>query len=373
VSAIDTLLELSAGCTDSWDLYLRTRGIDLDVEAHEWGEVAGGIELSRRSDPLVAWAAARRAQICWLVSVGREWQIPPHLYQGPTHTDDVEGATRFLLDEALQDERDVRCLDDDSLRRLWADLSLIVDGTDDAGGEGDDSSLRERCAAAEQELDERGLVPRVLERPADYRGQSRLSVSCSAWEAGDGAPRSRSTAREWITFFSEPRGIVHLSFPFRLPKAVFRALAAQTELRSLVSTWSDIDTLEPLRSLTRLERLTLAPGPATTSLEPIASLNSLRYLDLSIRRGVRDLSPVGGLEVLETLRLSTEGAIDSLSFLRQARSLRHLEFFGRVSGKDHSPLTERPDLDWVRIRPERGMTPTADELAASVPGLVLGA
>jgi hypothetical protein len=353
---------------------LRSRGVDLDIDAHEWADVAEGIELSRRADPVVAWAAARRAQICWLSSVGRDLHIPPHRYQGPTQAGEVEVAAEFLLDEAFTEDRDVRVLDDDALRRLWADLSLIVDGADDAGGdEHGDSLIRERWAATEGEMNERGLVSRTLERPADYRGQSRLSVSCTAWEEGDGAPRSRSTSREWITFFSEPREIVHLSFPFRLPKAVFRALATQTELRSLESTWSDIDTLEPLRSLARLERLTLAPGPATTSLEPIGSLTSLRHLDLSIRRGVRDLSPVGELHALETLRLGTEGVVDSLGFIRQTRSLRHLEFFGRVSGKDYSPLMERPDLEWVRIRPERGMTPAVRELAASVPGLVLGA
>jgi hypothetical protein len=366
------LLEISAGCTDSWELYERTRGIDFDVTPREWGEVAESIELSAGAPKVRAWAAARRSVLCWMMSVNRRLDLGPQLEGGPQDDNDVDEAVLFLLDAVVGESRDLRELADDELRRMWVSLALSV-GPGDDPTQDDEDPLQERCRDAERELDRRGLVPTVLVSPKEYRGEKRLSVDFRK-VVGDGVAASvRSTSRDWVAFFAEPHGILHVDFPFRLPKAVFSALAGQRGLLSISMMWSDIDDLTVLRHLPDLRRLTLDTGVPAVDADPLGDLENLEHLQLQSRRGLTDFSALGRLAHLETLDLNPMAVIESIDFVRTMPSLGRFSFSGRVRGKDYTPLLDRPDLDWVRIRPERGMTPSLEELRASVPGLVLPA
>jgi len=90
-----------------------------------------------------------------------------------------------------------------------------------------------------------------------------------------------------------------------------------------------------------------------------------------MRHEVGPLAFLSTLRALEDLRLFSKRPIDSLDFVRPLSALRRLSLAVRVADRDYSPLFERADLEWLRIRPERGMRPVMDELQAGIPGLVV--
>lgn len=370
MSALATLHELSTGCASSWDLYLRTCGLDLDVTATEWGETAESIELAVHDTAGVAWAAAQRSLWCWMLSANRELSNAPFIAGGPHDEADAQRAVDFLTQGIQEPHEDLSQFSAHALRKRWVHLELLRRMADRLPGEG----LREvvdELSQARRELVRRGLFPVVLHHPDEHHGETRVAIDCRQPSAIGGSADFRSTAREWTAYLSQPRGIIHLDFPARLPKSVFNALVNQPQLLSLAMQWSDIDDLSALRALPLLRRLVLDTGVPARDVSPLVSLTNLEHLTLGVRRQVTDFSPLEHVTRLETLTLRTEGVADSLDFVKNLSSLRRFEFWGRVKGKNYDALLERPDLEWVRLRPVPGMTPTMAELRAALPGLVI--
>ena len=77
------------------------------------------------------------------------------------------------------------------------------------------------------------------------------------------------------------------------------------------------------------------------------------------------------LRKLEELRLFSKRPIASLDFVESLTTLTTFVLASRVSGKDYTPLLAKPDLEWLRLRPERGMRPPIGDLQAAIPGLVV--
>ena len=368
MSALATLRELSAGCSGSWDLYLRTRGVDLDVTRQEWFDTAHEIELASGATPPLAQLIAARSTLCWTSSVHR----PDHLWRYPVHEDeDSEELSALLIQDIVEAGDDVASMPDDRLRRTYANLLLLTGNTWHSNPTKEEAWAQDHLSGVKAELFERGLHGGTLEDPTDYRGQPRVRVGFGSHRYRYGAKKSRQLLDAWARFFSEPSRILHLTFAEGAPNDVLQALRGQTQLVSLhieLAKTADFEFLEPLTSLETLSLDTYSPD---TDLEVIGRLITLRRLRLVMRHEVRSLAFLSPLRALEDLRLFSKRPIDSLEFARSLSSLRRMSLAARVSGKDYGPLVDRSDLEWLRIRPERGMRPGIDELQARIPGLVV--
>ena len=117
-------------------------------------------------------------------------------------------------------------------------------------------------------------------------------------------------------------------------------------------------TLAPLRALSNLRTLVVATYP-DTDLEPVASVEGLKYLRLLHLPGVTDLEPLVHLQNLKTLRLATLPSWDSsgktitvasLAPLAQLPALVHLELFGvRPADRSLCDLEGSSSLMSVRV------------------------
>lgn len=368
MSALATLRELSFGCSDSWELYLRTRGVDLDVTRQEWFDAAYEIELVSGAPSSVALLAAVRSTLCWTRSVFR----PDHLWKYPANEeDDFDELSAHLMDEIVGAGEDVKSHSDDLLRRTYANLLLLTGGTWWSNPTTEQAWVQDRMSVVQAELLDRGLFGGQLEDPNEYRGQPRVAVDFGSHRYRYGAKKSRQLLDDWTRFFSEPSRILHLTFYQGAPHQVLDALRGQTQLVSLHIELAKTADFEFLGPLTSLETLSLDTYSPETDLEIIGRLITLRRLRLVMRHEGRSLAFLSHLRALEDLRLFSKRPIDSLEFARSLSSLRRFSLAARVSGKDYSPLVDRSDLEWLRIRPERGMRPSIDELQARIPGLVV--
>jgi hypothetical protein len=117
-------------------------------------------------------------------------------------------------------------------------------------------------------------------------------------------------------------------------------------------------SLAPLSELTNLRTLAIATYP-DDSLEPLANLRHLTYLNVLHFPRVSDLTPLSELSDLETLSLSSLPSwdvsgkvleVESLQPLANLRRLRHLELFGVRPRKDGLlPLMNLDQLESARL------------------------
>ncbi len=138
------------------------------------------------------------------------------------------------------------------------------------------------------------------------------------------------------------------------------------EWQSIFRTRYQLDDsvhLGDIKKITSTDSLDLNENPYIRSIEPLAQLNDLRYLNLS-NTNISDISPLRNLTELSDVDLSgtqvsdlsplryatplyrlnvSSTAIDSLSILRRLPDLKVLEARG-VKVRDFSPLTEVDSL-----------------------------
>lgn len=368
MTALETLRELSAGCTDSWDLYLRTRGVDLEVTRQEWFDVAHEIELARQTAPASALVAAVRSTLCWTQSVFR----PSYIWRYPgTVDDDADELIDLLLAEIHEPGDDVDRMSDDVLRRTYANLLIVTGGSYVSDPTPEQLWVQNHQTAVAGELHRRGLIGGWLDDPDDYRGEPRLVLNFAAHRYRFGAKKSRQLLDAWKEFFSTPSDILNLTLNEGAPADVLDSLRGQTQLRSLRIENAKTADFGFLESLTALETLTLDTYSAETDLRAVGRLTELRRLRLLMRHEIGVPAFLSTLRKLEELRLFSKRPIASLDFVESLTTLTTFVLASRVSGKDYTPLLAKPELEWLRLRPERGMRPPIGDLQAAIPGLVV--
>lgn len=115
-------------------------------------------------------------------------------------------------------------------------------------------------------------------------------------------------------------------------------LAGLTELEA---TNLGVQSLEGLQFATSLEVLNLRQNPADLSLNPLAGLENLRELDLSVT-GVTDLGPLAQVHSLANLRINS-APVEDLSPLTGHPGLELISVIG-IPGRDFTPLSTAPNL-----------------------------
>jgi hypothetical protein len=167
-----------------------------------------------------------------------------------------------------------------------------------------------------------------------------------------------------------------LHFTSRTPKRLFAALAGQTQLKRLRVKWGDYEDLSALVDIEGLVHLTLGGASSVRTLEPLAKLRRLETLHIESLLRVRDLSPLGKLASVTDLEVGGNwmspkiAHVDSIAFLADMPQLENLLIHSMiVDSLDYTPLLGLPNLTTLRLMKARGMTPTWEELANSIPAL----
>lgn len=109
--------------------------------------------------------------------------------------------------------------------------------------------------------------------------------------------------------------------------------------------YTKVSDLSPIRSLKRIEKLTLRATPVK-SLEAIAGFRNLKYLDIG-NSAVQSLGPIAQLWNLETIILDGT-SIKTLKHLSGLKNLRYL-WADKTSIDSLEPLAELPSLQFLLV------------------------
>lgn len=180
---------------------------------------------------------------------------------------------------------------------------------------------------------------------------------------------------EWVEFLGSGGGdIRELEFVSRTPKRLFAALAGQPQLERLQLKWGDYEDLGPLEGMVGLRELHLGGASSVKSVEPLARLQAVETLRIESLRWATDLSPIAEMSGVTDLALGGDWAsprnahLDSLAWIERMPQLKHVELHTLiVDDLDYSPLQRLPNLESVVVRKVRGMSPSFEELQASLP------
>lgn len=180
---------------------------------------------------------------------------------------------------------------------------------------------------------------------------------------------------EWVEFLGSGGGdIRELEFVSRTPKRLFAALTGQPQLERLQLKWGDYEDLGALESMVGLRDLHLGGASSVKSVEPLARLQAVETLRIESLRWVTDVSPLTEMRGVTDLALGGDWAsprnahLDSLAWIEQMPQLKHVELHTLiVDDLDYSPLQRLPNLESVVVRKVRGMSPSFEELQATLP------
>jgi hypothetical protein len=214
----------------------------------------------------------------------------------------------------------------------------------------------------------------VLTEASEYQGQRAIAVSCTQLGTDYTPGRARRVVDEWIELLSQPTAVSDLQFTTRTPKRLFAALSGQPQLTRLIVKWGDYTDLTPLGSMTELRSLELRGASAVAGLHPLSRLDRLEVFALEGFRFIEDPSPLASLRSLRDLEIGGDwmaprnGHISTIGFLRAMRDLEKVLLHTLVvDDMDYSPLLDLPRLRGVRVMKVRGMQPEHDELRRRLP------
>lgn len=164
-----------------------------------------------------------------------------------------------------------------------------------------------------------------LWNPAEYAGQTWLDVQATQLEDSEArtATQKRRVLEGWIDLLSGGgTPISHLSLGSRTPQALLDAVAGATHLRYLRVKWGPYEDLSAVSDLSSLQAIELGGASRVRTLEPLRSLPRLDELQIEGAFRLADVAELG-----------------------QLTDLRHL-LVGVGIGTDRS--LHLPDLEWVR-------------------------
>lgn len=153
------------------------------------------------------------------------------------------------------------------------------------------------------------------------------------------------------------------------------SLSGCTGLKVL-SILGEVDSLEPMQSMTQLRHLSLENSVNTLDLEPLTHLPELSYLSLDIVP-VSTLAPLARMEALQYLSLSQMPveSMDSLEYLTET-NITHLDLgvpgWGREQYRDQdlSPLAKMDKLVYLNLTCHSAVTiELLNEIIAQAPDL----
>jgi hypothetical protein len=126
------------------------------------------------------------------------------------------------------------------------------------------------------------------------------------------------------------------------------AIAAFTELDSLMLRSVTLADLSPLLPMTRLRRFDLKLG-GTSNLSLLPDAGNVEDLEIWRVTGLHDLSPVGDTVSLRSLFLQELPAVRSLPDLERLTALREITLHGMRGISDLRPVASAPALETLSL------------------------
>lgn len=146
---------------------------------------------------------------------------------------------------------------------------------------------------------QRELEPRALRNPEDYRGEERLSISCTQTELS--ATEQRKLVEKWSEALPGFTRVRWLYFNSKMPQQLFNAACDLPLLEGMYIKWSGITDLSPVAQCKALRYLHIGSSASIVSIRPLATLTQLKWLQVDNVKAATSLEPLSSLVGLEGL------------------------------------------------------------------------
>ena len=155
--------------------------------------------------------------------------------------------------------------------------------------------IREYWARSPQ----RELEPQALLTPEDYRGEERLSISCTQTDLS--ATEQHKLVEKWSEALPGFTHVRWLYFNSKTPQQLFQAACELPSLEGMYIKWSAVNELSPLTQCKSLRYLHIGSSASIASIHPLATLTQLKWLQVSNVKAATSLEPLSSLVGLEGL------------------------------------------------------------------------
>ena len=144
--------------------------------------------------------------------------------------------------------------------------------------------------------------PDSIIHPTQYGRGERLRL---CWDLGrvDGSEKKRAI-KAWVAELPKTGLLQHLSLWSQVTQPLFDAACEARQLESLQIKWSNIQRLDAIANLKRLTALSIGSSTRVKSIEPLAELQGLRYLELENFKLITDFSALAKLPNLRVLAVT---------------------------------------------------------------------
>lgn len=217
-----------------------------------------------------------------------------------------------------------------------------------------------------------GDIPSPIRSPADYKGGRSVNIACT--QTGLTVSRQRRLVAQWVNDLPNiPAETV--VFSSKVSQNLLDAACAAPNLRALSIKWSSAQSLDGLRSASKLQSLFLGSSPSISDLRPFAAVHHLRHLFIENVAGPIDLDFLRPLDCLKELGLSgaRRRKVEVLS-LEPVASKSQIEMLWlvrvRIINGGLRPLHSLSNLKSLRTT-IRHNSPEFKELCSAIPTLQL--
>lgn len=210
---------------------------------------------------------------------------------------------------------------------------------------------------------ENEFPPPSIERPEEYRGESRVNIACTQ-RLDLTSSEQKQLVASWVDFLPSCKNIEMLWFTTHTHQHMFDAVCKMDQLVGLNIKWSNIKRLDGIVSLKNLRFLRIGSSAQVESINPLTELSQLEVLSVENLKRISDFSPFVVLKNLKFLSIEggmyTKQKVDSFVPIAQLEKLIHLSLI-MVSCRDRSiefalGLKNLQSLRW-------GFSVTVDEIA----------
>jgi hypothetical protein len=144
--------------------------------------------------------------------------------------------------------------------------------------------------------------PKSIAYPHDYEGGDSLLISVDLGQVAEREKKKIIT--DWCGFLPSLSGLKRLSLWSHVTQPLFEAACQIEALQALQIKWSNIVKLDSIRKLKNLQALAIGSSTRIESIEPLADLISLQFLEIENFKKITDFTPLIALKNLESLSVT---------------------------------------------------------------------
>jgi hypothetical protein len=144
-----------------------------------------------------------------------------------------------------------------------------------------------------------GFPPKSIIFPNEYGGNPRLNVICTQTDLP--ASRQRKLVKEWCQTFPQLENVQILWLNSKVNQELFEAVCRMNNLIGLNIKWSAIKRIDSLQRLKKLQYLNLGGSSQVESIDCLADMKDLVWLEIDNFKKITNISPLSKLFWLRSL------------------------------------------------------------------------